>query len=251
MKLATALRLAEKGHKVFPCGADKRPLTRNGFKDGSSEPDIIKQWWRQNPDAFVGVPTGEKFVVIDCDLQHPEALQWYGRANLPLTRTHLTRSGGRHLLFKPNDRIKCTAGKIWPHIDTRGHGGYVCWWPGEGHDVLHGNVLAEVPDWIIEKLNPPEPVYPNVTSALHLMKPLTATSALRKIEGIVGAVAAARPGERNSLLHWGACRLAELVGESVLDRDHAFDLAIEAARHAGLSQDEAKRTIKSAFRGQR
>jgi Bifunctional DNA primase/polymerase, N-terminal len=54
---------------------DKTPLTRRGFKDASSDPAIIRNWWRQHPTALIGVPTG-KFVVIDVDMQHAEALQW-------------------------------------------------------------------------------------------------------------------------------------------------------------------------------
>jgi hypothetical protein len=155
----------------------------------------------------------------------------------------VTRSGGRHLLFQPDDRVGCSAGKIWPHIDTRGGGGYVVWWPAEGLVLLHGGVLAELPDWIIEKLDPP-PVHALVQPSL------TINSAARKVEGIIGTIATARQGERNSLLHWGSCRLAELVKQSILSRGDAVALAVEAGRHAGLPIAEARRTVASAFRGQ-
>ena len=72
-----ALKLAGRDVAVFPCGADKRPLTKNGFKDASVDPAQVKEWWRRHPDALVAVPAGEKFVVIDCDLEHREALGWY------------------------------------------------------------------------------------------------------------------------------------------------------------------------------
>jgi hypothetical protein len=238
--ISEALKLAERGISLFPCGADKRPLTQNGFKDSSFDPAQVKEWWRRHPDSLVGVPTGEKFVVVDCDLQHAEAMHWYERANIPLTRKHVTKSGGRHLLFKPHDRFgSITAGKLWPHIDTRGKGGYIIWWPAEGLDVLNGGVLAEVPDWIIEWLeSKPE------SEPLPVSRPVIVKSAHRKLEGIVGAIATAPEGQRNALLHWGVCRLSELVQQSILTAGDAFALAVEAGTRTGLPYVEVSRTAK-------
>src|SRR5204863_3771988 len=121
MTVSKALDLADVDVAVFPCAPSKAPLTKHGYKDASVDPVQIKEWWRQLPGALIGVPCGKHFVVIDCDLQHAEAQHWYARANLPLTRLQETRSGGRHLLFRPDDRIGCTQGKLWDHVDTRGY----------------------------------------------------------------------------------------------------------------------------------
>jgi hypothetical protein len=238
-----ALDLAAKGVPVFPC-ADKRPLTEHGFHDASSDPAVIDRWWTEWPYALIGVPTGEKFVVIDCDLQHLDAQQWYGRANLPLTRIHVTRSGGRHLLFQPHPEVGCTASKIAPHIDTRGTGGYIIWWPASGLEVLHGEALAPVPEWIIKRLRPaPSPSPPR-------SRPIQLSDAQQgaKLSGILRTIARAREGERNHITYWGACRLAEMVADGSLSRDSAVALAVEAARRAGLSNSEAFRTAQSALR---
>ncbi len=57
--LDAALELAtEDKVPVFPCKPDKRPLTRNGFKDATCDVNQIKSWWQQYPDALIGVPTG-------------------------------------------------------------------------------------------------------------------------------------------------------------------------------------------------
>jgi hypothetical protein len=243
--LAHALNLAKHDVPLFPCRRlDKRPHTARGFKDASADAATIEQWWRAWPDALVGVPTGARFVVLDLDLQHLAAQQWYGRANLPATRMHITRSGGRHILFKPNDAVKCTAGKIWPHVDTRGHGGYIIWWPAHGYDVMHADALADVPQWLVKRLNPPPPPPPPPV----WREPLSAEHADRKLDGIIRTVVNAREGERNCVAFWAACRLAEMVADAALSQHEAIGIIVEAARRAGLPPHEALRTANSAFR---
>jgi hypothetical protein len=227
---------------VFPCKvADKAPLTTSGFKDASQDPERIKRWWQRWPDALIGVPTGKKFVVVDVDLQHREAQDWYARANIPATRMHATRSGGRHFLFLPNDAVRCSESKIWRHVDTRGDGGYIIWWPASGFEVLHPVVLAEVPDWIIARLQRDEP---------HIDRAIDLDQAPAKIAGIIRAIAEAREGERNKLLFWGANRLRELADQQAVPHSEALAIALEAARRAGLPHSEALKTAHSAFRGQ-
>jgi hypothetical protein len=244
----SALKLARQGVCVFPCAADKRPLTLNGFKDASNEPNIIHAWWTEHPEALIGVPTGDRFVVVDADLQHEDALKWLedNRPRLPLTRTHCTRTGGKHFLFKPHDAVKCSASKLGPHVDTRGLGGYIIWWPACGLDVLHGGVLAPVPDWIIEKLRPLQSPPQNVVQfPIHIA---SASPASASLEGIVRTIATANQGERNSVCFWGACRMRELVAQNAIGRDAAIEIVVEAASRAGLPRIEARRTAESAFR---
>jgi len=158
-----ALALARRDIAVLPCGDNKAPLTPHGFKDASTDPDLITTWWSRWPDALIGVPTGIKFVVLDIDCgKHVEAAEWYGEANLPLTRTHITRSDGRHLLFQPDDRFRCTGSKICRGVDTRGIGGYIVWWPGCGFEVLHDDALAPVPEFIIRALEREPRIEPRV-----------------------------------------------------------------------------------------
>jgi hypothetical protein len=239
-----ALNLTRQGIPVFPCHHDsKKPHTTRGFKDASTDPAIITEWWKQYPDALVGVPTGDRFVVLDLDLQHPEAQAWYGRANLPLTRTHVTRSGGRHLFFKPRDDFKNSAGKIEHGVDTRGKGGYIIWWPAHGFDVMHGSALVEVPEWVMRKLNPPqlEPtsVVPFARRQLRSDKDL-----LPVIRVILGA----KEGERNTVTFWAACRLAEHVSSGQVSRQDMVDIVVEAAGRTGLSHSEARSIAHSALR---
>jgi hypothetical protein len=240
-----ALHLARQGVPVFPCRPkDKRPLTANGFKDATTDPDIIHLWWTEHPDALIGVPTGDRFVVVDADLQHEDAQRWLedNRHRLPITRTHATRSGGKHYLFKPHELIKCSAGRLGPHIDTRGRGGYVVWWPAHGLEVLHAKVLAPAPEWMLEVFKP-APVPPRYQYSVG-----SSESTRRKRDGIIRTIVGARNGERNTVGFWGACRLAEMVQRGEMTRDDAIAITIEAAGRTGLTRAEALALTRSALR---
>jgi len=50
--LADILVLTSTGFRIFPC-REKRPITKNGFKDASADPEQITAWWS---NAFVQRP---------------------------------------------------------------------------------------------------------------------------------------------------------------------------------------------------
>jgi Bifunctional DNA primase/polymerase, N-terminal len=239
-----ARHLALRGLPVFPCDDNKRPLVAGGFKSATTDATQITEWWTRWPDALIGVPTGDKFVVVDLDLQHDAAHEWLDAEclRLPLTRTHITRSGGQHLLFRPHAGVTCTTSKLGPHVDTRGTGGYIIWWPAAGFNVLHGREIAAVPDWIIDALKPtPLTVAP-------LVPRRSVGSSERCIDGLIRTIALAAEGERNAKTFWGACRFAELVRDGGISSDEAYSFIIEAAGRNGLPHCEAAQTARSAFK---
>jgi hypothetical protein len=245
--IAKALELAAQGYPVFPVAASKRPTCPCGFKDAASEPREIRRLWRDHPAPLIGVPTGEAsgLFVLDIDSpKHVEAAEWFERCApyLPETRQQTTRSGGIHLFFNHNQGLRNTAGRIARGVDTRADGGYIIAWQTEAW-LIRPRPLADIPAWLIKAATPPPP------PVVQCDPSLSVEGARRKVEGIVGAVATARAGQRNSVAFWGACRLAELVKQRILAERDAIALGIEAARQAGLSPKEATRTISSAFRG--
>ena len=65
--LQAALTYAARGYPVFPCKAGgKAPITPNGYKDATTDPDEIKDWWRRYPSANIGIPTAG-LLAVDID----------------------------------------------------------------------------------------------------------------------------------------------------------------------------------------
>jgi hypothetical protein len=249
--LQFALWLAENKHiPCFPCREDKRPACPHGFKDASADPKVVWELWRDYPGVLVGVPTGEKVVVLDLDFKHPEAQAWYHETPLPVTRTHVTRSGGRHLLFAPHPSIKNSTSKIAKGVDTRGEGGYIIWWPQLRLEVMHGNVLAQVPEIILVAFAAPPQPEPRPFTGIPYHGNGSREAAVR---GILTAVAGAQEGERNNLLNWGGWTLRSMINSGELDYSsgaEARTALLEVGMSIGLPRAEVERTIKSAMGGQ-
>lgn len=124
--LDAALHYATKYHwPVFPLRPrEKRPATRNGFKDATCDPDRIRAWWNRHPDSNIGLPTGHRFDVIDIDVPDGvPSLMSLAHTDVEVHGQVATSSGGTHLYVCPTGRGN-TARSL-PGVDYRGAGGYV------------------------------------------------------------------------------------------------------------------------------
>lgn len=125
-----ALSYASQGYAVFPLKPNgKEPLTEHGFKDGTTDPEAIRQWWTSWPEANVGIVTGRQsgIVVLDIDRKHGvDGVESVSKLDLPRTLTIRTPSGGFHLFFKaPPSAIVPRKIGVMPGLDILGEGGYV------------------------------------------------------------------------------------------------------------------------------
>ncbi|HEV7910855.1 MAG TPA: bifunctional DNA primase/polymerase [Methylocella sp.] len=70
--MAAALGYARRGLPVFPCKVDKKPFPKSGFKEASTDPTQIEAWWKEHPNALIGIKTGvdSDLYVIDVDIKH-------------------------------------------------------------------------------------------------------------------------------------------------------------------------------------
>jgi hypothetical protein len=114
------------------CGSSgKHPLTAQGVKDASTDPDQIGKWWNNWPSANIALAMGQPsgLLALDIDPRHDgnENLFELEKLNgeLPKTLTSFTGGGGSHLLFEYVSGIRNQAGKIAPGIDMKTDGGYI------------------------------------------------------------------------------------------------------------------------------
>ena len=162
--LDAALEAAARGWHVFPCGANKRPLTPHGFKNATTSEDEIRRLWAEHPGASVGIATGASgLVVVDIDCKNgARGLDEWHELSAELGRTGDdttlvdTPSGGMHVYYQANGhRVGSTASKLAPGIDTRAGGGYVIGAGSPGYLYVDGHGperLRELPALLAERL---------------------------------------------------------------------------------------------------
>lgn len=250
-----ALAWLDRGFPVLPLQPrGKIPLgalVPHGCRDASVDPAVICDWWRRAPRANIGLALGGGRFVVDLD--GPGAVSWFANScgrqgGAPRTLTVRTARGW-HLYFESAAPVPCSAGRIATGIDVRAVGGYVVAPPsehptGSTYILARDLPIAEAPQWLVDLALPP-------ASAAFVPSPPPLQgegSRLRSIQGVVACVATARPGERNRITFWAACRLKERVAEGLITRRFAEELLVKVGVSTGLACSEIIRTLRSAER---
>lgn len=141
--LKAALTYAGWGWKVFPlhspefgrctchrgenCGnTGKHPRTARGFKDATTDEATVKRWWKEWPNANIGIATGRSgLAVLDIDPRNDgdqslaDLLARHGE--LPDGPIALTGGGGQHYYLQGELKSRVLA----PGVDLKSAGGYV------------------------------------------------------------------------------------------------------------------------------
>lgn len=162
-----ATAYAAKGWPVFPVApSGKVPLTKNGFKDASTDETRIREWWNEWPTANIAVVTGSRsgLLVLDVDDRHggEESLhELVTPADIPETPTSQTGGGGHHYMFALNGTLYGNRTAILPGLDIRGEGGYVVVPPSAHASGMQyvwelepgETALAPIPEWLTPLLS--------------------------------------------------------------------------------------------------
>jgi hypothetical protein len=245
-----ALAYAQEGLYVFPLQPHgKTPLTAHGLEDATVDPMTIETWWGRWPEANIAIRTGDVVVVDEDRMGALEELAAEVHETIPATGVVKTGSGRHYYFDQPEgERIRNTAGKLAPGIDTRGDGGYVVAPPSVHPDgsiyawLARGHVT--MPDWIAQRIVKQQPRrVPMPDISLQGTTPY----GQRALDQEIVAVATAIEGTRNDTLNTAAFALGQLVSGGEIDHHDAYASLTAAARAAGLPQTESTKTIASGF----
>ena len=157
--LSEALRLAALGFRVIPVTGPQSNRSKPGKEPhiagwqvrASRDKETIRAWWREFPDANVGVLAGGGLTVVDID--GPDGEAWLEEWDLPETVT-ATTGRGRHLYFWGD----CRSFPAGPSVDVRGYKSYVVAPPsvhasGRRYEWVIDPAamdLAPLPEWVQE-----------------------------------------------------------------------------------------------------
>lgn len=160
-----ALRYAKLGLGVFPLRKlTKAPATPNGFLDGSTTPEVIKAWWKSEPDYGVGLVIPDWMVVVDVDTIGQKSLEIHGKS-LPDTSRVKTLRGYHYYYELPDKFIKESSKRkigYLPDVDllingyalappTKHPGGSSYSWV-DGEPRSRAN-FERCPDWVLVALH--------------------------------------------------------------------------------------------------
>ena len=272
-----ALTYATRGWPVFPvfeptqagtcscgnlqCGSPgKHPRAAHGLNDATTDPERIRLWWAEWPQANVGIRTGQAagIVVLDVDPGGDVTLARLvsEHGELPAAPQVATGRGGKHIFFAhPGVEVSNTAGangRLGYGLDLRGDGGYVVAPPSR-------HVTGATYSWAVNSI-PPAPMPSWLLDMVRKLKPSPsmAPAALPKLgrstsygeaalEAEFERVCHAQVGERNHVLNRAAYSLGQLVGGGQLGRGDVETVLASAATALGLGDKEATATIASGI----
>ncbi|KAB8171247.1 DNA primase [Streptomyces sp. 3MP-14] len=263
-----ALDLARRGWHVFPLipGSKRPAITRWESRATTNAERIARCWDRARFN--IGLATGpSNLVVIDLDVPKPGGNgpdgAWFladlcERHDQPYpgdTFTVATPSGGTHLYFAaPEDgpRLRNSAGRLAPMVDTRAHGGYVVapasTINGRPYTVLNDAPPAPLPDWLVPllapaPLPPQRPITVPITAADRRGRYLKAA-----VDGELKRVTHSAPHQHNRDLFRASVALGQLVAGGALNQADVIAWLTEAAAQVGQRPRETDRTIRSGLR---
>jgi Bifunctional DNA primase/polymerase, N-terminal len=240
--LAWALRYVAHGLRIFPVNAAKKPLTKHGFKDATTDPAVIEGWWTKWPAADPALAVRADMVVVDIDVKHGKhgyddfkRLAGCDPSDV-LTPQSTTPSGGRQLFYRASVNYKNAVAIGGTGIDTRSEGGYVVL-PGDGNGrqwlrELIGAALLPAPAWLdsaLRQVRAPLVLAPRAALAPSSSDPWAQRKARSELEKACARIVAAPWGAQDSTRHAQCFYIGGIIARGDLGYAEANAALYEAA----------------------
>lgn len=259
---------AERGWPVLPLEPrGKKPigyLVPHGVRQATLDHKLIQDWWRENPQANIGLRTGACFDALDCDGEGAMAAFPPDRRSgePPIMGPTVLTGRGWHCYVQPSG-----AGnrKLAEDLDLKGRRGYVlappsvhpsgaiyCWWHGE-QDPLRGidAPIEPAPGWLVGLIFATAPAVRESRAAPSFGRfahPRAKQYGRGALVSELRRLTSAEEGERNHSLNKAAFRLGQLVRTGILEPFVVLDSLLSVAEWIGLPRNEAEPTIVSGLR---
>jgi hypothetical protein len=294
--LDVALRWAKAGLRVIPARVtlneqtgrwNKQPIITGYQQKATTDLEVIKKWFSQNPDARPGILLTD-LIVIDADRHGgPDGVAAFEKladenGGLPACPVTLTASNGKHFYFRQPDDIQlgCSRGSLPNGVDVRGRGGWIMA-PGairpDGErwmadptapdllDALADGTIPVVPKWLVKiirtKPQPPgsgpssaprtgltdQPPQSKAVGGRITLSDRERAFAQAALAECATDLAAASPGDRNQTLNAVAYRMGRMVARGWIERPDVADALWAAAKQCGLVQDDGKDSVQATL----
>lgn len=227
--LESALALAAEGYYVFPLKVAASTPAHTGWQgEATTDPDAVRKMW--NRGYNIGIYTGRDLLVVDVDTKDGRngwqaimALELEGK-ELPPTREHATKSGGRHFIYRVDKPVKQGANVLGEGVDVRSRGGYIVA-PGSKfktgeYTIADDAPIAPAPQWLIDACGPADESPARAATKLPGIDP---ERALARSVAYLESLEPVTAGERND----AAFRAAAQLKDFGLDADECEAVMLE------------------------
>lgn len=257
---------------------DKRPIKTGGInpKNGepyrlrwgqcaTSEPVILRRWWKQWPDANIGLACKRSgLVIIDADAEGMQDWVKFSADNsLPDTVTANTPRDGCHVIYKAVEGVVIGNRDLMNGVNVRGikgDGGYVVIAPSIhpngktyswAYELGPGEIeIAELPAALIEALKPKPVIVQEIPMPIRqaVGDGYRERYAQRVFDWKLSDVHTAQNGHKHNVLNASAFTLGQYIGQKLLSESEVKQALLSAATSNGIKDTEADRVITDGIR---
>jgi len=230
------------GFYTFPVGANKQPLTPNGYKDATLDLAVWEQWINKfNPQALAVDCGRSKLVVIDIDVKRVDGFKSLEKLELGIDYKNsfcsMTPTKGMHIFFTNNTNkpIKNSISRLGEGIDVKSNGGYVVLPPSE----IATGIYAKYGLWKGRPANIPDKL-------LKLLENIEKQESIN-IQSNTSDKTVFKEGERNDNLFRLAC---SLWVKNITEETLVNAILMENSKRCEppLSESEVRTIVKSAMK---